>query len=74
MKVNNAGRTSIERRTPWEPPAVSKIAIGAETKSAAQDQDNPALAEPQPPSAAGHEVRVFVRDGHSDVFSYRQQE
>ncbi len=51
MKVNNAGRTSIERRTPWEPPAVSKIAIGTETKSAAQGQDNPALAEPQPPSA-----------------------
>jgi len=59
MKVNNAGRTNNERRTSWESPAVRKVAIGAETKSAAQGQDN--------------EVRVFVRDGHSDVCPYRQQ-
>ncbi|HEY6702007.1 MAG TPA: hypothetical protein VI137_14555 [Pseudolabrys sp.] len=51
MKVNNAGRTNNERRTSWESPAVRKVAIGAETKSAAQGQDNAARAEPQPPSA-----------------------
>ena len=36
MTVSNAGRTNIEQRTPWEPPTISKVAIGAETKSAAQ--------------------------------------
>lgn len=51
MKVNNAGRTNSERRMPWEPPAIRKVAISAETKSAAQGEDNPALNEPQPPSA-----------------------
>jgi hypothetical protein len=50
MKTNSSGHVDDEQRMPWEPPAVKKIAIGAETKSAAQDQDNPTLTEPPPPS------------------------
>lgn len=50
MKTNSTGHVDDEQRTPWEPPAVKKIPIGAETKSAVQDQDNPTLTEPPPPS------------------------
>ena len=50
MKTNSTGHVDDEQRTPWGPPAVKKIAIGAETKSAVQDQDNPTLTEPPPPS------------------------
>ena len=50
MKTNSTGHVDDEQRMPWEPPAVRKIAIGAETKSAVSRQDNRALAEPQPPS------------------------
>jgi len=51
MTVSKTGHTSNKQRTPWERPAIRKVAIGAETKSAAQaEQNNAALTEPQPPS------------------------
>ena len=52
MTVSKTGHISNKRRTPWERPTVRKVAIGAETKSAAQAEDNSAaLTEPQPPSS-----------------------
>jgi len=34
----------------WHPPAVKKIAIGTETKSAAKDENISGPVEPQPPA------------------------
>ena len=52
MTTSKTGRTNNRQRTPWEPPTIRKVAIGAETKSAAQNEsNNAALTEPQPPSA-----------------------
>ena len=52
MTVSKTGHTSNEQRTPWEPPTVRKVAIGAETKSVTQAEHNDAaLTEPQPPSS-----------------------
>ena len=48
MTVSKTGHTSNEQRTPWEPPTIRKVAIGAETKSAQPEDNN---AEPQPPSS-----------------------
>jgi hypothetical protein len=50
MKTIRTGQTNNKRRNTWEPPVVTKVAIGAETKSAAQSANNTGLAEPQPPS------------------------
>ena len=52
MTVSKTGHTSNKQRTPWERPTIRKVAIGAETKSAAQNENNNAApTEPQPPSA-----------------------
>jgi hypothetical protein len=51
MTVSKTGHTSNEQRTPWEPPTIRKVAIGAETKSAQAEDNNAALTEPQPPSS-----------------------
>ena len=51
MTMSKTGRTSNEQRTPWEPPTIRKVAIGAETKSAQAEDNNAALTEPQPPSS-----------------------
>jgi hypothetical protein len=51
MAPIGTGRTNDERQSTWEPPAVKKVAIGAETKSAAQGEATPGLAEPRPPSS-----------------------
>ena len=52
MTESDPRRTNTEQRTPWEPPTIRKVAIGAETKSAAQGENtNTALTEPQPPSS-----------------------
>jgi hypothetical protein len=50
MKAIRTGRTNDKRRNAWEPPVVTKVAIGAETKSVLQSKSNAGLAEPQPPS------------------------
>jgi hypothetical protein len=44
-------RTDDKQQSTWEPPAVKKVAIGAETKSAARGESNPGPTEPQPPSS-----------------------
>ena len=46
MKAIKTGRTNDKRSNTWEPPVVTKVAIGAETKSVS----NTGLAEPQLPS------------------------
>lgn len=51
MTVSKTGHTSNEQRTPWEPPTIRKVAIGAETRSAQAEDNNAALTEPQPPSS-----------------------
>ena len=38
------------RTRTWEPPAVIKVAIGAETKSASHSETSAGLTEPRPPS------------------------
>ena len=53
--------TSPETRRAWEPPAITKLAIGTETKSARENGPNVAseaagsgpsrFAQPQPPAA-----------------------
>jgi hypothetical protein len=50
MKAIRTGRTDDKRRNTWQPPVVTKVAIGAETKSVTQSKSNTVLAEPQPPS------------------------
>jgi hypothetical protein len=50
MGTIRTGRTNDKRRSTWEPPAVRKVAIGAETKSALQSKSDAGLAEPRPPS------------------------
>ena len=46
-----AGRSNDEQQSTWEPPAVKRVAIGAETKSGSQGEDKPGLTEPRPPSS-----------------------
>jgi hypothetical protein len=50
MGTTRTGRSKDKRHGTWEPPAVTKVAIGAETKSAAPGENHLGLAEPQPPS------------------------
>ena len=46
-----AGRaTTKDKRRAWTPPAVTKLAIGAETKSASANGQGAELAQPQPPA------------------------
>ena len=45
------GRINDEQQSAWEPPAVKKVAIGAETKSGAPSEGNSGPAEPRPPSS-----------------------
>jgi len=51
MEKIRAGRTNETQLRVWEPPIVTKIAIGAETKSARPNSDN--FPEPPPPSSPG---------------------
>lgn len=48
MGAIRTGRTNDKQRSIWEPPVVTRVAIGAETKSA--PPSNGSLVEPQPPS------------------------
>ena len=50
MKAIKTGRTNDKGSSTWEPPVVTKVAIGAETKSAPESKKNAGLTEPQPPS------------------------
>jgi hypothetical protein len=50
MKTIRTGQTNDKRSNTWEPPVVTKVAIGAETKSTPEIESNAGLTEPQPPS------------------------
>ena len=50
MAPIKAGNATDGPRRAWEPPAVTQLAIGTETKSAQQNEGTPALAEPLPPT------------------------
>jgi hypothetical protein len=49
MAPTRTGQSKDRQRGSWEPPAVTKVAISAETKSPVSNE--PGLAEPQPPVA-----------------------
>ncbi|HXZ22041.1 MAG TPA: hypothetical protein VEH78_04675 [Pseudolabrys sp.] len=49
MDEIKAGRTNEKQRSVWEPPIVTKVAIGTETKSVHPNSDN--FLEPRPPSS-----------------------
>jgi hypothetical protein len=61
MRPIGSSRTTPGTRRTWEPPAVTKLAIGTETKSAREKarsvelktsgSGQPGLAQPQPPAA-----------------------
>jgi hypothetical protein len=50
MGANRVGRTSEQGRSAWEAPAVTKVAIGTETKSAPHGEGK-SLEAPRPPSS-----------------------
>jgi len=50
VKTIGTGRANDTRRCSWEPPAVTKVAIGAKTRSGPQGENSASLAEPRPPS------------------------
>jgi len=50
VKTIGTGRANDMQRRSWEPPAVTKVAIGAETRSAPQGENSAGLTEPRPPS------------------------
>lgn len=53
MRPIKSGGTGHEARRAWEPPAMTKLAIGTETKSAPENASTSvsATALPQPPAA-----------------------
>jgi hypothetical protein len=44
------GKNAVGPRRAWEPPAVTQLEIGAETKSARQVDEGLGSPEPQPPT------------------------
>lgn len=50
MGAIKGGRASDERSSTWQPPVATKVAIGAETKSATAREASLGLTEPSPPS------------------------
>jgi hypothetical protein len=50
MQPIKSSKTVLATRSAWEPPAVTKLPIGAQTKSAVAS-GRPQLTEPQPPAA-----------------------
>jgi hypothetical protein len=51
MAPIKADKNAAEAQSAWEPPVVTKVLIGAETKSAANSEKNPVFDEPQPPTS-----------------------
>jgi hypothetical protein len=52
MQPIKSSKTVLATRSAWEPPAVTKLPIGAQTKSAVTSGSGQSqLAEPQPPAA-----------------------
>ena len=50
MAATKTGWANDERRNAWERPVLTKVAIGAETKSATPREASLGRAEPLPPS------------------------
>ena len=50
MAPIKVGRGTVAARRAWEPPAMTQLAISAETKSARPNQASPGFAEPPPPT------------------------
>jgi hypothetical protein len=44
-------KNAVGPRRAWEPPAMTQLEIGAETKSAQQADENPSLHEPPAPTS-----------------------
>ena len=51
MAPIKADKNAAEAQSAWDPPVVTKVLIGVETKSAANSKKNPVLDEPQPPTS-----------------------
>jgi hypothetical protein len=51
MGSNEDGKNAVGPRRAWEPPAVTQLEIGAETKSAHQADESPGSPEPPPPTS-----------------------
>jgi hypothetical protein len=51
MRPSKDGKNAVGPRRAWEPPAVTRLGIGAETKSSRQAEEGPGLPEPQPPTS-----------------------
>ena len=45
------GKNAVGPRCAWQPPAVTQLGIGAETKSAHQADERPGLPEPPLPTS-----------------------
>ena len=50
MAPIKADRNAAEAQRAWDPPVVTRVPIGAETKSASKGEKNPVFDEPQPPT------------------------
>lgn len=51
MKPIKDGKDTVGPRRAWEPPALTQLEIGAETKSAHKAAESVGLPEPIPPAA-----------------------
>ncbi len=51
MAPIKADKNAAEAQCAWDPPVVTKVPIGAETKSASNSGKNPTFDEPQPPTS-----------------------
>lgn len=51
MRPIKDGKTAVGTRRTWEPPALTQLEIGAETKSARQAAENLGIPEPTPPAS-----------------------
>ena len=51
MASIEADKNAAEAQSAWDPPVVTKVLIGAETKSAANGGKNPLFDEPQAPTS-----------------------
>ena len=66
MRPIGSSRTTPATRRAWEPPAVTKLAIGAETKSAREKISGSAqtsVAQPQPPAAPATKLGFWFEWG-----------
>ena len=79
MRPNKSSKaipdTNPGTRRAWEPPAITKLAIGTETKSARESGRSDRPTEVCAPGAAGntrYEAWIFLRDGVSAIRPHRQ--